>query len=348
MSPTTPRKAVLLINLGSPQNCTIPDIRHFLGEFLTDPDVITLKSPFRQILFRGIVAPIRSRKILQKYQAIWHKSGRSPLHYHTEAIEEVLESILSSEYVVISAMRYQQPSIQQACKELSNYNLEELFVIPLFPQEAKETTGSIYNQLKRVLSKYPNVPTPKLINNYFAAPWFISAMKDEYQPLLDAFEPDLVLLSYHGLPNQSIKPFCTEQCVLGGFQMPCHAEGGHVLGPRSCYRAQCYATSRALINAIDLKDCQTETVFQSRFGPLKWIGPGLLQAMEKHAQEGKKRMAIACPSFVTDCLETLEEVNLAAREYWLELGGEDFLFLPCVNAQETFVKGLAQSIKAFE
>jgi ferrochelatase len=334
-----------LINLGSPESCTVPAIRKFLGEFLTDPDVITLKSPFRQILFKGIVAPIRSRKILEKYQAIWHESGLSPLHYYTEQMVKQLQSDLGADVIVEQAMRYQKPSIQTALEKLAKYALEELTIVPLFPQEAKETTGSIYNRLNKLLPKFPSLPKPTYINNYFDADYYIDAMVELYQAKLGEFSPDVVLWSYHGLPNQSVKPFCTQACIEGGFQRPCHATGQHLLGNKSCYRAQCFATSRALEAKLVL-ETHYQTVFQSRFGPLKWIGPGLLTAMEEQAKAGRKRIAIACPSFVTDCLETLEEVNMGAREYWQELGGEDFLFLPCVNDQAIFVNGLAAASKS--
>ncbi len=339
-----PHHGVLLVNLGSPQSCTVSAIRKFLGEFLTDPDVITLKSPFRQILFKGIVAPIRSRKILEKYESVWHESGISPLHYFTKCIEEGLQQQLGIDYIVMSAMRYQTPSLQSAFEYLSKLPLKTLVIVPLFAQEAKETTGSIYRAIDRILLKFKTIPKPLFIRHYFQDPMFIDAMAHLYKPMLTSFKPDCILWSYHGLPNQSIKPFCTQSCIEGGFQKPCHAMGQHVLGSKSCYRAQCYATSRALEKALDLPGLKHETVFQSRFGPLKWIGPGLLPSMQALAQKGHKRIAIACPSFMTDCLETLEEVNIAAREYWKEQGGEDFLFLPCVNNHPTFIEGLAKTV----
>jgi ferrochelatase len=340
------KHGVLLVNLGSPETCTVPAIRKFLGEFLTDPDVITLKSPFRQILFKGIVAPIRSRKILEKYASIWHKeSGLSPLHYITNKIEKDLQQCLGDHFVVANAMRYQKPSLKSVCNKLDEIDLKSLTVIPLFPQEAKETTGSIYNALKKLESNFSVLSDIGFINNYFEDNFFINALCESYQPALTNFKPDVVLWSYHGLPNQSVKPFCTQACVKGGFQKPCDATGKQLYGNQSCYRAQCYATSRMLEKKLSVVDCSYQTVFQSRFGPLKWIGPGLLTAMEEQAKQGKKRIAIACPSFITDCLETLEEVNIAAREYWQELGGEDFLFLPCVNNQSVFIRGLSEKVK---
>ena len=335
---------VLLINLGSPTSCTVPAIRKFLGEFLTDPYVITLKSPFRQILFKGIVAPIRSRKILEKYQSIWHESGVSPLHYFTNCIEKSLQKQLGDQFVVMSAMRYQKPSIESAFDQLAQLNLETLTVVPLFAQDAKETTGSIYHAVDQYRLKYPAIPKPSFIRHYFQHPMFIDAMADLYRPLLASFNPEIILWSYHGLPNQSVKPFCAQSCIEGGFQKPCHATGKHILGEKSCYRAQCYATSRAMEAALAMPSIHHQTVFQSRFGPLKWIGPGLLVCLQELAQQGYKKVAIACPSFMTDCLETLEEVNIAAREYWKEQGGEDFLFLPCVNNQRVFIEGLSKAI----
>jgi ferrochelatase len=344
MQTSYPCHGVLLINLGSPETCTVSSIRQFLGEFLTDPDVITLKSPFRQILFKGIVAPIRSRKVLEKYQSIWHESGISPLHYFTQRIEQSLQDHLGNHFLVMHAMRYQKPSMQAACEKLSKLSLKSLTIIPLFAQEAKETTGSIYRALDALLMKYPTIPKPSFIRHYFQEPMFIDAMATLYKPLLTAFHPDIVLWSYHGLPNQSIKPFCTQACIEGAFQKPCHAIGSSIMANQSCYRAQCYATSRAIEKALAMPTLNYQTVFQSRFGPLKWIGPGLLASMQTLAKQGHKKIAIACPSFMTDCLETLEEVNIAAREYWLEQGGEDFLFLPCVNNQPNFINGLAKSV----
>jgi len=336
---------VILINLGSPDTCTVPAIRKFLGEFLTDPDVITLKAPFRQLLFKGLVAPIRSRKILKKYASVWHESGLSPLHYYTQQIQDSLQQQLGSDYLVLTGMRYQKPSLKSICKQLAGMSLQSLSLIPLFPQEAKETTGSIYNRLGRLESALPLIKKANIINNYFDQDYYINAMIDLYKPLLTEFKPDAILWSYHGLPNKSIKPSCAESCIASNFQKPCHQTDKYLLGGQSCYRAQCYATSRALENKLTDNTYHFETVFQSRFGPLKWIGPGLLQAMEEKAKQGYTRLAVACPSFITDCLETLEEVSIAAREYWLELGGEDFLFLPCVNNQSIFINGLAEQVK---
>jgi ferrochelatase len=334
---------VLLVNLGSPNTCSVPAIREFLGTFLSDPDVIDLPSPFRQILAKGIIAPLRSKKILPKYASIWHEEG-SPLHVYTKQLCQALQLTLGDDFQVESAMRYCEPSMEAACEALAAGDIKHWVVIPLFPQYAKETTGSILRKLQHLLSS-SSLPEPVILRDYFAEDYFVDALADLYKHSIAEFKPDVIIWSYHGLPVKSVAPICAPTCRDSGCQQICKAQGQQLNGEQSCYRAQCYATSRALEKALNLDNIHYVTAFQSRFGPLKWVGPSLTDTISDLREQGYKRLAIACPSFVTDCLETLEEVNIEAREDWLAAGGDDLLYLPCVNAESGFVAGLANATR---
>ena len=338
------KTGILLVNLGSPSTCTVPAIKEFLGTFLSDPDVIDLPSPFRQILAKGIIAPLRSKKILPKYASIWHEDG-SPLHVYSEQLAQSLQQALGEDYQVVSAMRYGKPSMEKGCDTLAALTIKSWVVIPLFPQYAKETTGSILRKLQYLLSA-SSLPSPIILRDFYVDDYFINALARLYKPAIEKFKPDAIIWSYHGLPVKSVAPICSPACRESGCQQVCNAEGQHLKGEQSCYRAQCFATSRALEKALALDGMHYTTAFQSRFGPLKWVGPPLTDTINQLREQGYKRLAIACPSFVTDCLETLEEVNIEAREDWLEAGGDDLLYLPCVNAEKTFVSGLTQAAKA--
>jgi ferrochelatase len=331
------KKGLLLLNLGSPEKPTISSIRHFLRVFLQDPRVIDLPWWLRYPLVYGLVLPFRPKKILPQYKEIWQAEG-SPLLVHSKAIAKGLEEQLQDDFVVKLAMRHGRSSIQKALSAFSNEGIHDITVLPLFPQYASSTTGSLLAEIFLQLKKFTNIPQVHYIQNFFVEPFFIQSMARKYQAALDAFNADFVLFSYHGLPVSQVEKSESKGRKACENELPCPIISE---ANRYCYRAQCFATSIALGQSLWLDSAQYKTVFQSRFGKAKWIAPQTDKILTALREKGVNRLAVACPSFVCDCLETLEEINIRLREQWAALGGTDFLFLPCVNADPHFVKLLA-------
>lgn len=332
---------VLLCNLGSIDALDAVSVRRFLRPFLMDSRVVDLPWPLRAALVYGIVLPLRPKKVLPQYQKIWLKEG-SPLLVYGQQLEERLQQALGERYRVKIGMRYGQPSMADALDELMSEPLDEVIILPLYPQYASSTTGSTLAECFRLLSKYASLPKVRHIDAFYQNPDYISVLAKAYKPVLEAFKPDHVLFSYHGVPERHIRQDAWHQLPICS-DKPCPA-----ISPanQSCYRAQCYDTSRRLARSLWLDEEAYGTVFQSRFGKAKWIEPDFLAALPKLRAQGVKRLAVATPSFVADCLETLEEIGMAGREAWLAEGGEAFCLLPCPNAGDAFVKVLAQWVQA--
>ncbi|MFK7930490.1 MAG: ferrochelatase [Myxococcota bacterium] len=335
------RTGVLLINLGTPDACTTPAVRRYLREFLMDPRVLDINPVARWLLVNLIIAPFRSPKSAHAYQQVWTERG-SPLLTAGQDLSAAVQVALGDGYDVELGMRYQNPSIEAALQRLDPDTLDRLIVLPLFPQYSSAATGSAIQELFDVLGARWNVPSVQVISDFYDHPGFIQAQAAVAQEELANFGAEKVLFSYHGLPERHVqkswKPGFTE-CSLKG---PCPAMQP---GNRYCYRAQCYATTRALQTALGLDDDTVEVSFQSRLGRTPWIQPYTDEVMPKLAAQGVKRLAVMCPAFTADCLETLEEIGIRAREDWKAAGGESLLLLPCVNAAPDWVDAVAQMVR---
>jgi len=329
------KTGILLINLGTPKSPSKKSVRAFLKAFLSDPKVIDLPAPVRWLLLNTIILPFRTRKSAHAYQQIWTKEG-SPLHVHSFALSKKLRLTLDSHYTVEFAMRYGQDTIKQALKNLRRQACEKIIILPLFPQYAEATTGSIMNCIFDELKNWPVVPHLDIINDFFSRPEFINASAAVYKEATQDFKPDYILFSYHGLPFRQITrayKFCS-RCDL---QNACPSISAN---NRFCYRAQCYQTSRLLAAAMGLNENQYGTAFQSRLGRVQWTPPYTEEVLPLLAKQDIKNLAIACPAFIADCLETLEEIGIRAEQQWHELGGESFKLIPCVNEHDAWVTGL--------
>lgn len=324
------KKGLLLINLGTPKSPTVSDVRLYLREFLSDPRVIDLPTIARYILLYGVILPFRPKKTAKAYQSIWTSTG-SPLLVNSLLLTDKLKNYLGDSYEIALGMRYGQPTLTQALKLLSDCS--DITVLPLYPQYSSAATGSSIEACLKKIAVKNSHPNLKIIRDFFQNPAFIAAQAEIINPFLS--HHDYLLFSYHGLPERHLKQtgclsVCEIECPLP------------TLKNQTCYKAQCTATTQALANKLNLSADKFSMSFQSRLGRTPWIKPYTDLVLPELAKKGIKRLAIACPSFVADCLETLEEIGLRAKEQWLELGGEELTLVPCVNASDNWIKAIVE------
>ena len=332
---------VLLVNLGTPDNPRTGAVRRYLREFLSDPRVLTLPAPLRWLLLNLLILPTRPRKAAAAYQKIWLPEG-SPLWVHTEALTGKVSRILGDRFRVEPAMRYGRPSIQSGLEKLEAANVGRLIILPLFPQYASAVTASVAAEVFRCLDRTGDTLPLEILGAFYHEPAFAKSWAAVAGPGLSDFRADHVLFSFHGLPEDQIRA----SDPSGGHCLgspDCCADPGLRLG--RCYRAQCYATTRALCSSLGLEEAHTSTAFQSRMGPRPWIQPFTDKLLPDLAAQGVRRLAVFCPSFVADCLETLEEVGIRLRAQWLSLGGEELWLAPCPNGDERFAEAVAGWIR---
>ena len=328
----TPKTGVLLVNLGTPDSPSTPDVRKYLREFLMDGRVIDFPFIPRWMLVNLIIAPFRSPKSAKIYQQLWTPEG-SPLKIYGMANELQLQKELGENFVVKLAMRYQSPSIENSMKELRAANVSKIIVIPFFPQYASATTGSVYEEVNRVSSTWQTIPEIVQVNNFYAHPLLIKGFVDNAKPLMAANSYDHYIFSYHGIPARHIRKgdHTGNTCVLGT------CCGSITEKNQFCYRAQCFETTRRLAAELGLKEDQYTTCFQSRLGREEWIQPYTEDTIKKLAAEGKKKVLAFSPAFVADCLETTIEVGDEYKELFEELGGEHWDLVPSLNDSENWV-----------
>lgn len=340
-APLSPQKlGVLLVNLGTPNSPQTPDVRTYLREFLSDPRVVDINPVGRWLLLNMIILPFRPAKSAHAYQKIWTDRG-SPLLFHGQDLAAGVQETLGEGFKVELAMRYGHPSIPEALQRLVDADIEQIIFVPLFPQYSSAATGSAIEKVYDVASGMWNVPSISTVPAYYAHPDFIESFAAVTRPHLDSFKPDYVMFSYHGVPERQVQKSDTTGAHCLVKQGCCDA-----ITPdnRYCYRAQCYATTRALSAALSLQDNQHEVAFQSRLGRTPWIRPYTDVRLVELAKEGKKRLAVLCPAFVADCLETIEEIGMRAKEDWVQAGGEDLILVPSLNAHPRWVQAVSSMV----
>jgi ferrochelatase len=328
---------VLLVNLGSPEAPTPRAVRRYLREFLGDPRVLDIPAVPRTLLLEGAILPTRPRASAAAYAKVWTPEG-SPLLVHGRALRDALAARLGKGFAVELAMRYGVPAIPAALDRLAKADCRRILVLPLFPQYSSAATGSAIEAVYRAAGARWNTPPLDVIDSFYDDPGFVAALAAVAQELPDEQRPDHLLLSYHGLPERQIR----KSDVSGAH---CLATTGccDAIGPanRFCYRAQCVATSRALAKALGVRDEDWTISFQSRLGRTPWIRPYTDEILPFLRDRGVRRLAVMCPSFVADCLETLEEIGMRGREQWLSLGGDELVLVPCLNAHPKWVEAVA-------
>lgn len=335
-----PNTGVLLINLGTPDAPRTREVRRYLREFLSDPRVIDMNPIGRWLLLNLIILPFRPAKSAAAYRSIWTPDG-SPLLIHGQQLRDALAAQLGEHYAVALGMRYGAPSIASAVDELLARGVDRLIAVPLFPQYSSAASGSAMACLMEALRDRWNLPSIEIVSDFYDDPGFIDAFAQRHRTAIDTLRPDYVLFSYHGLPERHVlrSEGPGVQCDRTD---PCP-----VIGPsnRFCYRAQCFATTRALATSLDLDEGAYGTAFQSRLGRAQWIEPSTDGMLPKLAERGVKRLLVSCPAFVADCLETLEEIDMRAKQQWLALGGEAFAMVPSLNSQPRWVEALAARVR---
>lgn len=337
-----PRKGILLVNLGTPDSPSVADVRRYLVEFLTDGRVIDIPALRRNLLVRGIIAPFRAPNSAKLYRAIWDKKTGSPLLYYSELQRRLLQERLGTDYHVELAMRYQNPSIAAALNKLKPMNLESIRVIPLFPQYASASTGSVIDKVMELIRKWHVFPEISFVNDFYENEAMIEVFVEnalKHQP--DTY--DHVLFSYHGLPVRQltdVEASGTHDCEKAGCREHISTHN------RYCYLAQCYATTRLLAQKLQLAGDGYTVCFQSRLGKTPWIQPYTSDVLEEVAAKGKKRLLVFCPAFVADCLETIYEVGTEYATEFKNLGGEHVQLVESLNVHPLWINGLQQMATA--
>jgi ferrochelatase len=342
MSDTSARTGVLLVNLGTPASPSRGDVRSFLREFLGDPRVLDMPALARHLLLELTILPFRPRTAAAAYAKIWSDAG-SPLAVHGRALTASLGKALGHDFRVELGMRYGNPAIDAALARLSAAEVERVVAVPLFPQYSSAAWGSAAESVYRGASAHWDVAPLSVVPPFYAHPGYVRALGAVSRSPLAEFGPDHVLMSYHGLPERQLSgPESRLQCP--GSTGCCDAIGA---GNTRCYRAHCFATSRALAGELGLGPGDYSVAFQSRMGRIPWIRPFTDQRLIELADSGVRRLAVTCPSFVADCLETVEEIGIRGREQWRKLGGDDLLLVPCLNSHPDWVDALANLVREF-
>ena len=318
---------VLLVNLGTPDAPRRREVRRFLAEFLSDPRVLDMPAPARWLLLHGVILRRRPRASAAAYAKVWTEAG-APLRVHSLALRDALRGALGGGFQVELGMRYGRPSVADAVEALCEAGVSRILALPLFPQYSEAATGSARARIEEVVAARPGAPPVEMLGDFYDDPGFIAAQAAVARPELESFRPDHVLLSYHGLPERQVKASDTTGLHCLTRDTCCDAI---VSANARCYRAHCFATSRALQSALCLDPKLSSVCFQSRLGRTPWIRPFTDERLPELAAVGVKRLAVMCPAFVADCLETLEEIGIRARAQWLSLGGEALLLVPSLN-----------------
>ncbi|WP_150467471.1 ferrochelatase [Francisella sp. SYW-9] len=312
------KKAILLVNLGTPDGYDAKSIKKYLKEFLSDRRVIEANPILWKLILNLIILPIRAKKNVHTYQAVWNKEhNKSPLLFYTENLAEKLKTKLDN-HIVDCAMRYGNPSIESKIKSLQEQGATEIVVFPLYPQYSATTTATVYDEIYRVLLKLRWQPTIKGINPYYDNKFHIETISQQLKNHLQNLDytPDTILFSFHGLPQEYFDK---------GDPYYCH----------------CHKTYRLVKESLqdNYPNIDFELSFQSRFGPKKWLEPYTTVKLEEFAKQNKKVLVIA-PGFSVDCLETLEELAITEKQTFLDKGGKKFSLIPCLNDSQEHVEML--------
>lgn len=338
-------KGVLLVNLGSPASTDPKDVKKYLDEFLMDERVIDVPYWLRTFIVRGIILNTRPKKSAEAYQKIWWKEG-SPLIVLSERLQNKVQA--KTDLPVALAMRYGNPSIKSGLQELHDKGVTEVLLVPLYPQFAMATTETIL-VLSEELRKefFPNMKITD-VPAFYNKPEYIKALSNSIKDYLADKDYDHILFSYHGVPERHIRKSDITKSH-------CNPEAGNLAccntpskAHEFCYRHQCYQTTKNVISELGLDEAKVSTSFQSRLGVDPWLQPYTDRTIVNKAEkDGIKKLAIVTPAFVSDCLETLEEIAMEGKHEFLEAGGEEFHTVPCINDNDEWVEVLAKWINEF-
>ncbi len=329
-------KGVLLVQLGTPDTPTTPDVRRYLTEFLMDPRVMDISYLGRTLLVKGVIVPKRAPRSAETYKTIWDENTGSPLMYYSELQRDLLQQKLGEDYHVELAMRYQNPSIESALAKLEGMMLDSVRIIPLFPQYASATTGSIIDRVMEIMRKWQYFPDLSFVSNYcddeqMCAVYARHASKHNIE------EFDHILFSYHGLPVRQlgkIDPSGQLNCPDRGCAK-CHVEKSNF-----CYLSQCYSTTRTIVEKLGLSEDRYSVCFQSRLGKTPWIQPYTSDTLHQLAESGVKKLLVFSPAFVSDCIETLDEIQVEYADEFKAAGGEEVTMVESLNDDPEWIEVL--------
>jgi protoporphyrin/coproporphyrin ferrochelatase len=326
------RNGLLLVNTGSPASTQTADVRRYLRQFLSDARVLDMPAPLRWALVNLVIAPFRAPHSAEAYKKVWTPEG-SPLLVHGRALQQGLAAELGTNWQVELGMAVGEPSLRSGLESLRS--CRKIVLVPLYPQYAGATTGSILDQSLHALAQRVNVPILQVLPPFYAEPAFIRSVVQVARPHLLEFRPDTLVYSFHGLPESQIKAAGAAEgrrCLEGDC---CARPSAH------CYRQHCLTTARLLEAELG----PGVVAFQSRLGRARWLEPSLEQVLTDLATRGSKKVAVIAPSFVADCLETLEEIGQRGAELFREKGGEELRMIPAVNAHPAWVQALAELVR---
>jgi len=319
----SPRQGILLCNLGTPDAPRPTELRRYLKEFLSDPRVVEFPRLLWWMILNLIILRIRPRRSAKLYQSVWTDAG-SPLMMYSQGQVKAVKQRLAEKHgdiPVVLGMRYGNPSMDSAIKELTDQNVRDIIVLPLYPQYAGATTGSTFDAIAKTFTQLRWVPELQFINGYHKSDAYIEALCSTIKYHTEQHgQPDKLIFSYHGTPERYLK-------------------NGD---PYHCF---CHQTTRLVCEKMGLDKERVMTTFQSRFGREPWLQPYTDKTLKQLPEDGVKHVAVICPGFSSDCLETIEEINMEARESFLESGGEHFHYIPCLNDDPVHIDALVSILE---
>ena len=329
-------KAVLLVNLGSPRDLKLSSIKEYLMEFLTDDNVIDLPKIIQKILVRNIIVPFRSKKTQEAYSSIWEKDG-SPLIINTNSLAKKISE--KTNYSVEIAMRYQHPSIKHAMEKLINKGYDEIIAVPLYPHYAQSTILTTENKIKEISTSLGGNLKVSFIRPFYNEEGYIDALTSLIKESLPS-DFDHLLFSYHGIPERHVKNTDPSKTHCLKVKDCCNIKAD---AHQFCYRHQVLETTKLCAKKLNIEKEKWSVSFQSRIGP-GWLKPFTDKVLDELPKKNIKKLAVVCPAFVADNLETLEEINIRAREQFLYNGGVEFTYIPCLNDNNNWVDFLSNYV----
>jgi ferrochelatase len=333
-------KGVLLVNLGSPDSTSVSDVRKYLREFLMDGRVLDTNWLARFCIVNFAILPARPKESAHAYEKIWTREG-SPLVVTSRNVLKKLQERVSVPVEI--AMRYQNPSIENAIRKLRDAKVDELFLIPLFPHYAMSSCESAVERVKKIAKQLAPQISIKVQPPYFDAPDYISALVASAKNYLEAGY-DHLLFSFHGIPERHLRKSDPTHCHCLQMENCCEAPSpAHA----TCYRAQCFKTVAAFVAKAGVPREKYSVSFQSRLGKDPWLKPYTDFELTEFPKRGVKKLLVICPAFVSDCLETLEEISIRGKETFLSAGGKEFAQIPCLNEHPLWISALEKMVGQF-
>lgn len=331
------KTGVLLVNLGTPDSPTISKVGSYLSQFLNDPRVIDIPWLARKILVNLIIIPFRVKNSTHIYKQVWTEKG-SPIMLYGQNVKNLLQKELGNDADVFLAMRYKKPALTSVLAEMKKKNYSKIIVFPLFPQYASATTGSVIEEVMRIIGKWWVIPELRFVNQYYDHPTFIQAWK-EIGSKHNWKEYDHVVFSYHGLPERQVdKVYDNDLCENHNCETEITEDN------KFCYKATCYATTRLIAESLGMKESDYTVAFQSRLDK-KWLEPFSDKVVIEKAKEGAKKLLMFSPAFTADCLETIVEIGVEYQELFVEHGGEKIQMVESLNDHPRWVQCIKEIVE---